>query len=251
LKCLDKLIVFSANRVFTDSQSQSNFLEAEGIVKSDEVGVAGPGSISGVDPSRFSPDGAIRKELRKELDIPSDAVVFISLGRINLEKGILDLVRAFSTLATQYPTAWVIIAGPDEGKLSERILEEAGDGLARLRLVPRVVSAENYLAAADVLVLPSYREGFGTVVLEAAAVGLPTIASRIYGLTDAVQDRHTGLLFPVGDTLALCSAMETMVADAPRRLEMGSAARQRALKEFSADAVSEAWLAEYRVLLAA
>ena len=113
------------------------------------------------------------------------------------------------------------------------------------------MSAEDYLAAADVLVLPSYREGFGTVVLEAAAVGLPTIASRIYGLTDAVQDQVTGLLFPVGDISALRSAMESMIADAPRRLEMGCAARQRALKEFSADAVSEAWLAEYRVLLAA
>lgn len=251
LKWLDKVIVFSANRVLTDSQSQSDFLEAEGVVKASEVGVAGPGSISGVDPSRFSPDGAIRETLRKELDISSDAVVFISIGRINLEKGILDLVSAFATFAIRHPEAWLIVAGPDEGSLSERILEEAGNGLARLRLVPRVVSAEGYLAAADVLVLPSYREGFGTVVLEAAAVGLPTIASRIYGLTDAVQDQVTGLLFPVGDISALRSAMETMIVDTPRRLEMGCAARQRALSEFSADAVSEAWLAEYRVLLAA
>lgn len=251
LKYLDKVIVFSANRILTDSQSQSDFLEAEGVVKAGGVGVLGPGSISGVDPSRFSPDGAIRKQLRDELDIPSDAVVFISLGRINLEKGILDFVRAFVALKLRYPTAWVIVAGPDEGNLSGRILEEMGNGSSRFKLIPRVVSAENYLAAADVLVLPSYREGFGTVVLEAAAVGLPTIASRIYGLTDAVQDQRTGLLFPVGDVSALCASMEALLVDAPRRIEMGRAARQRALAEFSADAVSEAWLAEYRVLLAA
>lgn len=251
LKCFDKVIVFAASRVLTDSCSQSSFLEAEGVVKEGGAGVAGPGSISGVDPYKFLPDAECRKKLRNELGIPSDAVVFISLGRINLEKGVIDLALAFSTLSTQHQNTWLIVAGPDEGRLSERISEEAGSGLCRLRLVPRVVAAEAYLAAADVLVLPSYREGFGTVVLEAAAVGLPAIASRIYGLTDAVQDEVTGLLFPAGNIAALRSAMEAMVVDPQRRIGMGNAARQRALKDFSADVVSEAWLAQYRVVLAA
>ena len=251
LKYFDKVIVFAASRVFTDSRSQSHFLEVEGVVREGEAEVAGPGSISGVDPSKFSPDDEQRKKLRNELGIPSDAVVFISLGRINLEKGVLDLVRAFSVLASQYLNAWLIIAGPDEGILSERILEEVGNGLSRLRLVTRVVPAADFLAAADVLALPSYREGFGTIVLEAAAVGLPTVASRIYGLTDAVQDEVTGLLFPVGDVAALRSAMEAMVVDPLRRIGMGRAARQRVLQEFSADVISEAWLTQYRLLLAA
>jgi len=251
LKYFDKVIVFAANHVFTDSYSQSNFLETEGVVKRGGARVAGPGSISGVDSCRFSPDEKVRINLRHELGIPLEAIVFILLGRITLEKGVLDLVRAFLPLANLYQDAYLIVAGPDEGQLAEHIREEVGGCLARLMLAPRVVASERYLAAADVLVLPSYREGFGTVVLEAAAVGLPAIASRIYGLTDAVQDQVTGLLFPVGDISALSSAMEIMLVDAQRRLEMGSAARQRVLKEFSADAVSEAWLAEYRVLLAA
>lgn len=249
LKCFDKLIVFAANRVLTDSLSQSHFLETEGVVKKGRVGVAGHGSISGVDPARFFPRETVKKSLRIELGIPIEAIVFISLGRINLEKGILDLVHAFAALAPRYRDAWLIIAGPDEGGLAERILAEAGAGLERLRLIPRVVSAEEYLAASDVLALPSYREGFGTVVLEAAAVGLPAVASRIYGLVDAIQDQVTGLLFPVGDVAALCSSMEAMLVDSGRRHEMGDAARQRVLADFSADAVSEAWLAEYRVLL--
>ena len=251
LKYFDKVIVFAANHVFTDSHSQSDFLETEGVVKRGGARVAGPGSISGVDSRRFSPDDEVRTNLRQELGIPLEAMVFISLGRITLEKGVLDLVRAFVPLVNLYQDAYLIVAGPDEGQLAEHIREEVGGCLARLMLAPRVVASERYLAAADVLVLPSYREGFGTVVLEAAAVGLPAIASRIYGLTDAVQDQVTGLLFPVGDISALSSAMEIMLVDAQRRLEMGSAARQRVLKEFSADAVSEAWLAEYRVLLAA
>lgn len=249
LKCFDRVIVFAATHVFSDSHSQSAFLEDEGVVKPGEAQVAGSGSISGVDPSRFSPNGEVRRQLRAELSIPNDGLVFISLGRINQEKGVIDLVHAFSALAVRYPEAWLLIAGPDEGQLSEQILAEAGAGLDRLVLVPRVVPAEDYLAAADVLVVPSYREGFGTVVLEAAAVGLPTVASRIYGLTDAVLDQVTGLLFPVGDIDALCSAMETMFVNRGYRVDMGNAARQRALTEFSADAVSEAWLQEYRVLL--
>lgn len=251
LKVFDKVIVFVASHVLTDSHSQSNFLETEGIVKVGGARVAGPGSISGVDSSRFLADDEVRQNLRQELGIPFNAMVFISLGRITIEKGVLDLVRAFVPLANLYQDTYLIVAGPDEGHLAERIREEVGGSLARLMLAPRVVASERYLAAADVLVLPSYREGFGTVVLEAAAVGLPAIASRIYGLTDAVQDQVTGLLFPVGDISALRSAMEIMVIDAQRRLEMGSAARERVLKDFSADAVSEAWLAEYRVLLAA
>jgi len=249
LKCFDRVIVIAATHVFSDSHSQSAFLEDEGVVKPGEAQVAGSGSISGVDPSRFSPNGEARRQLRAELSIPNDALVFISLGRINQEKGVIDLVHAFSALAVGYPEAWLLVAGPDEGRLSGQIFAEAGAGLGSLVLVPRVVLAENYLAAADVLVVPSYREGFGTVVLEAAAVGLPAIASRIYGLTDAVLDQVTGLLFPVGDIDALCSAMETMLVNRGRRVDMGNEARHRALTEFSADAVSEAWLQEYRVLL--
>jgi glycosyltransferase involved in cell wall biosynthesis len=249
LKSFDRAIVFAAARVLTDSFSQSRFLEREKLVRKGEAGVAGSGSISGVDPLRFMPNDESRRKLRAELAIPGDALVFISLGRINREKGVIDLVRAFATLVVRHPAAWLLVAGPDEGQLAECILAEAGAGLDRLVLVPRVVPAEDYLAAADVLVVPSYREGFGTVVLEAAAVGLPTIASRIYGLTDAVLDQTTGLLFPVGDIPALCSAMETMLRDDNCRLAMGNAARQRALSEFSADAVSAAWLQEYRALL--
>ena len=102
------------------------------------------------------------------------------------------------------------------------------------------------MTAADVFCLPSYREGFGQVAIEAAACGLPVIASRIYGVTDAVADGETGLLHPPGDIEALERHMETLLEQPESRRRLGSAGRSRALSEFSADRVSQALLDYYR-----
>lgn len=107
---------------------------------------------------------------------------------------------------------------------------------------------EAYLDASDVLCLPSYREGFGTVVVEAAAMGLPAIVSRIYGLSDAVIADSTGILFPVGDVDALHESMCRLL-DPGLRLRLGSAARERAKAEFSAEHITTYWRNYYLELL--
>lgn len=251
LRLMDKLIVGASTAVFADSLSQVGFLQEEGVIAPGAARVAGPGSISGVDAARFKPDDALRRQVRDDLSIPKDAFVFLSLGRITKDKGIVELAQAFSSLVVGGVNAWLIVAGPDEGGLAEQISADAVKVMGRVKLVPCVVCAEAYLAASDVLVMPSYREGFGTVVLEAAAVGLPTIATRIYGLRDAVLDHVTGLLVPVRDVSALEGAMKIMYSDSVTRLRMGREARDRALNIFSSDMVSGAWLAEYQVLMSA
>lgn len=115
----------------------------------------------------------------------------------------------------------------------------------RARFVGFAEDPEIYLAASDVLCLPSYREGFGSAVLEAAAAGLPTIGSRIYGLTDAIVDEHTGLLVPPRDPLALAGAMARLANDARLRCALGAAARERALRDFGSTAVCGALFAYY------
>jgi glycosyltransferase involved in cell wall biosynthesis len=104
--------------------------------------------------------------------------------------------------------------------------------------------------AADALCLPSLREGFGTVILEAAAVGVPAIGSRIYGIVDAIEDGVTGLMHDPADVAGILSAMETMVRDSRRRREMGAAAKHRAIKLFRADMLSAELLLFYKSLLA-
>lgn len=249
LKHLDSLIAVCATNVLADSASQCDFLVAEKVIKPGAIDVAGPGSISGVDTTRFTPNPVVRHTVRESLKIPDDAVVFIALGRMTRDKGVVDLVESFKSLSGKFPQAWLLLAGPDEENLASTLLEAAGASVDHLRLEPKVVQSAAYLAAADVLVLPSYREGFGTVVLEAAAVGLPTIASRIYGLTDAVVEGVTGICFPVGDRQALQAALELLIQNDDFRSSLGAQARQRALGEYSSDAISGAWLKQYSVAL--
>jgi glycosyltransferase involved in cell wall biosynthesis len=94
------------------------------------------------------------------------------------------------------------------------------------------------MAAADVLCLPSYREGFGVVVIEAGACGLPAIGTNIYGITDAVEDGVTGLLFEPGNVEALAGCMNRLAREPDLRATMGQGAREKALRDFPADAIA-------------
>jgi glycosyltransferase involved in cell wall biosynthesis len=106
------------------------------------------------------------------------------------------------------------------------------------------------MAASDVLCLPSYREGFGVVIIEAAAAGVPAICSRIYGITDAIVEGETGLLFEAGNVQQLAQCMRTLAGDASLRGRMGERARERAVRDFSSTVVTAALLEYYEMLLA-
>ena len=108
---------------------------------------------------------------------------------------------------------------------------------------------ERYMAAGDVFCLPSYREGFGAVIIEAAAAGLPAIGSRIYGITDAIGDGVTGILVAAADVEGLADAMRLLALDEPKRRALAHAARERALNHFSRDVVTAAVVAFYERIL--
>jgi glycosyltransferase involved in cell wall biosynthesis len=106
------------------------------------------------------------------------------------------------------------------------------------------------MATSDVLCLPSYREGFGVVIIEAAAAGVPAIGSRIYGITDAIVEGETGLLFEAGDAQQLALCMRALAGDAGLRRRLGQSARERALRDFPQAHLTAALLDCYRRLLA-
>jgi glycosyltransferase involved in cell wall biosynthesis len=141
------------------------------------------------------------------------------------------------------------MVGPDEEGLTAAIRAACGAHVSRLRFVGYTGEPQSYMAASDVFVLPSYREGFGSTVIEAAACGLPAIATRIYGLTDAVVDGKTGFLVAPRDPAALAARMRELAEDAGLRLSLGAAARERALRDFSQAALTSATLQYYAARL--
>lgn len=249
LRFMDKLVARIATQLTVVSHSERQFLLDEGIISSEKSVVLANGSICGVDAARFHPDAAMRGKVRRENGISDDSTVILFLGRLNRDKGLLDLARSFAAIAATVPDAILLLVGPEE----EQILEEvhricAGYG-ERIKRVGFTRHPENYMAAADILCLPSYREGFGLVVIEAAATGVPAVCSRIYGITDAVEEGKTGLLFPAGDVAALAQALLKLLEDRELRRQMGEAARVRALELFPSQRIIEEMLALYEKLL--
>lgn len=249
LKCFDKLIVLFATHVLVDSPSQRDFLVSEGVLPQGKGIVIGCGSICGVDAHRFHPDAQVREAVRTELGISQEQTVILFLGRLNRDKGILDLAAAFADIASQRMDVVLALVGAEEDVLFARVQEICGVHRERLRRVSFTPDPERYMAAADIFCLPSYREGFGQVIIEAGASGVPTVASRIYGITDAVEDGETGLLFPAGDVAALTQTLLKLIMDCELCQRMGVAARVRALELFPSPKITGEMLGLYDELL--
>lgn len=241
-KSADKLIAMLATNLLTDSDSQRKFLIDQHITDPSNVQVIGGGSICGVDTQRFRPCEG-RSELRLNLGIPDGHVVLLFLGRMSRDKGLLDLARAFARFAKGQDSVWLLLVGPDEEDIEKKINAICAPVQHRVKFVGFTSEPEKFMTASDIFVLPSYREGFGSAVIEAAACGLPSVCSRIYGLTDAVVDGVTGLLHNPADPDDIECQIEKLVTDQEMRLRLGAAARLRAVDEFSQDLLTSSFKA--------
>ena len=166
LKNADRLTARLATDVLAVSPSELEFLRQEGVLRSDQGRVLGSGSLSGVDASRFAPNDGSRVAVRSELGIDETSVIFLFLGRLNRDKGIGELAAAWTRIAVDWPDANLLVVGEDEEALGPTLAQ-----MERTITLPSTPQPERYIAASDVLCLPSKREGFGTVVIEAACAG--------------------------------------------------------------------------------
>jgi glycosyltransferase involved in cell wall biosynthesis len=246
LKIIDRVLAMCATHILVDSPSQREFLISEGIVKREKSSVIENGSMCGVDEMRFCFDVEDRRNIRKTLNIASDDIMFLFLGRMNRDKGILDLSKAFASLCGRFGNVRLLLVGPDEENIGEKVLEICSQCSDKIHIMEYTDAPEKYMSAADVFCLPSYREGFGLVVIEAAAVGVPSIGSKIYGITDAIDDGVTGFLFEPAAHHDLMLKMTIFVEDPSLIRSMGERAKDSALKKYSKEKITSAMIDYYK-----
>jgi len=233
----------------TDSPSQSAFLHHHKITHAGQpLPVLLKGSLSGVDITRFNSQSLANQanELRQSLKFKKSDFVFAFIARKSQDKGAIDILEAFAQVSRIHSEAKLLFIGPDEsnGKIG-RLHNNNPDMFNNVFEFDLVKNHEVYLAATNVLCLPSYREGFGTIVIDAAAIAVPTIGSAIPGLIDAIEDGITGRLFPGGNIGALMQIMLDAIEHPNKYKEMGLAARTRVNGNFTADLLYNALKAFY------
>lgn len=248
LKWCDWIVAACATNLLADSVSQKEFLVSERIVNRKKIDVIGPGSISGVDLTRFHPDLNVREKVRKQFGILENDVVALYLGRLTRDKGVLDLAKAFSHVCVRQSNLKLLFVGPDEEGLAEEIKRLVSCD-NRLSVIGPTTRPEDFMMAADFLCLPSYREGFGSVVIEAASCGLPSMASAIYGLTDAIENGISGVLHPPGNVDSIADLLVDLSSRTDWRQKLGRQARQRAEDIFSEDFITQAQMRYVQNLL--
>lgn len=189
---------------------------------------------NGVDLGRFDPAGPAgdrRAELRAELGAGPDQVVVGTVGRLVREKGYPELFDAAELLGERYLVVAIGQDDPDKADaLSAQLIERARS--AGVRFLGMRPDVEGLYAAMDVFVLASHREGLPRAAMEAAAMGLPAVATDVRGCRQVVEHDVTGLLVPVRDPTALAEAIRRLGEDVGLRQRMGAAGRQRALGHF-------------------
>jgi glycosyltransferase involved in cell wall biosynthesis len=249
----ERLACRFAHRVICVSQSVREKAIASGVTSRERTVVFGSGSCNGVDASRFSVTPERMKQaaqLRRHLGIPAQAPVVLFVGRLTSDKGIPELMKAFLQLGNQFLDLRLLLVGcfEDEDPLpvdTRRCLETH----SRVIFAGAVENTAPFYAMADVVVLPSHREGLPTVVLEAQAAGKPVVGASATGIVDLITDGETGLLFPVGDVAALAEALARMITDKALASKLGHAGQERVKHEFQQQQIWEGLYREYIGLL--
>jgi glycosyltransferase involved in cell wall biosynthesis len=254
LRLTERLSCHLAHQVFAVSESVRAVAVEEKLCDPSRIKVLGRGSGNGVDAAgRFNPDAVrpgARQETRTRLGIPDDAFVVGFVGRIVRDKGVVELVEAWRSIRETSAHAHLLVLGPFEAR--DAVPEDTARALradSRVHLVGTVFGMPSWYAGMDVVVLPTYREGFPNVALEAAAMRLPVVATRVAGCVDAVEHGTTGLLVPPRDPAVLVAAIQAYLLDPALRRDHGAAGRARVLAHFRPETVWQALYLEYVRLL--
>jgi len=252
LDVVEKLTYRCATKVYPNSRGLYDFILAHGYTSKEKLEVIANGSSNGIDTQYF--DSVLfsevqKQELKQSLLLQPNDFVYIFVGRLVGDKGINELISAFSQLET--PNSKLLLVGPFETELDPLQPET----LKVIETHPNIISVgyqsdvRPYFAVSDCLVFPSYREGFPNVVMQAGAMGLPSIVTDINGCNEIIVEGENGTIIPVKNVATLVDAMQKMIYDTSYYYHLRQNARPMIQSRYEQRVVWEALLEEYRRVL--
>ena len=225
-KLLERITCCLSTFVEVESHHLRTFAIEEKLYPASKSAVIWNGSAAGVDLEKFdiSKRDAWRREIREKYGIDTASTVLAFAGRLTADKGVNELLEAFFSLPKDSGALLMIMGAFDDTSLLNFDLLDRAKKDDRVIFCGRVKDVEKHFAAADLFIAPSYREGFGIVVIEAGAMGLGSIVSDVPGQIDAIEKDVTGVAVPVKDAGALSKAMLSLIGDREKCDAMGRAA---------------------------
>lgn len=253
LNFVEKLTYKCSTRVYPNSYGLKKIILKHRFTSENKLKVIGNGSSNGIDTSYFYPELFSIEEnavLKINLGIKKTDFVFIFVGRIVSDKGINELVEAFDKISLVEDDIKLLLVGPFEDELDPlqkktKLLINNND---KIILGGYQNDVRPYFSISNCLVFPSYREGFPNVVMQAGAMGLPSIVTDINGCNEIMIENENGLIIPAKDVEALRNAMETMLNDKALFHKLKSNARKRIVENYEQSVVWNAILQEYKNL---
>lgn len=245
------LTCYCAVNVYPNSNNLKKFISENKFCNLDKLKVIGNGSSNGIDTSYFKPDFLIQQksgELKNEFSITRDNFVFVFVGRLVKDKGIEELIQAFSYINKEFQDTRLLLVGPLEQELdplSNSCLQEILNNKAILNFGYQQ-DVRPYLAMSNALVFPSYREGFPNVPMQAGCFDLPCIVTNINGCNEIIENELNGLIIPPKDIVALQKAMEKLITDTILYQKLKSNARRMIVERYEQTYFWSLLLEEYK-----
>ena len=258
LNFVEKLTYSSATRVYPNSKGLYDFILQNNFTQSNKLKIIANGSSNGINTIFFNPEQVTETErvtLREKLNIQPDDFVFVFVGRIVSDKGINELIKAFSELQTAENNELTGIKLLLVGGLESDLDPLNPETLAEINQNKDIISAgfqqdvRPFFAISDALAFPSYREGFPNVVMQAGAMGLPSIVSDINGCNEIIVEGENGLIIPSKNVEKLKEKMLTLARDKNLYVKLKENSRRMIENRYEQSVVWNALLEEYEGLL--
>lgn len=250
LMAMEKIACTCATQVISVSKGVADIMVADGLCRKEKMMVVGHGSAGGVNMEYFNPD-RVERDVRKELGIPKEAFVFAFVGRLVEDKGVNELVEAFNRINEKNQNTYLLLVGPKETEqnpISEKTASII-DNNSLIHAVGMQQDVRPYLKAANAFVLPSYREGFGMVLIEAGSMGLPCITTNITGCNEIIISGENGVIVEPRNDEALYEEMKKWLENPDLVSKMAGKARWLVEDRFECHKVWGLYMEKYRSFL--